>query len=528
MSNHTLNTPTQGYSNTEIPAEVRNITLTPDNQSPLRNGVSPNILLNAYAAKAVLSFIKKDEGDVALVDVGGQTYAAEMPLGDGNTLVATTNRPDPQGNTIRLQAAIVGPMVGNSPARSVIPVTAIERRTQLNLAPIFACLIPYAISTWGGISDEMSVLETAYATDKTIPPDSFCAVADTLSVMLDQGLFQISVPGGNIDMLSQTRLMSGALAGEVMCGKPDILTSNGMASSTHKRASTFADAKKMFAGYAKNHSWTAAERALIPQFPDDYPVPPEAVEIARKFVKTRGTKRPMNNFMWRGITSYGKSTGVELMAAFLDIPLLRMTCNSTMETQNFLSDIIPDTSIANVSEMPQFEEISADPASAYYKLTGIEDENATCQMALEAYGKAAASQNAVARYKFVESNYVKALEHGYIVEVQEISRIKDSGVLVGLNEFDRAGAMIPLVDGRFVRRHPDAMVVYTDNVGYASCRAVDPSVIRRAAFVIDSYELSKGTLLSRVKYNTGFSDNVLLDKMYTVWEATQACANLSP
>ena len=51
----------------------------------------------------------------------------------------------------------------------------------------------------------------------------------------------------------------------------------------------------------------------------------------------------MNNFMWRGITSYGKSTGVELMAGFLNIPLLRMTCNSTMETQNFLSDIIPDT-----------------------------------------------------------------------------------------------------------------------------------------------------------------------------------------
>ena len=74
----------------------------------------------------------------------------------------------------------------------------------------------------------------------------------------------------------------------------------------------------------------------------------------------------------------------------------------------------------------------------------------------------------MARYKFVESNYVKALEHGYIVEVQEISRIRDAGVLVGLNEYDRAGAMIPLVDGRFVRRHPDAMVVYTDIMGFWS------------------------------------------------------------
>lgn len=227
----------------------------------------------------------------------------------------------------------------------------------------------------------------------------------------------------------------------------------------------------------------------------------------------------MNNFMWRGITSYGKSTGVELMAGFLNIPLLRMTCNSTMETQNFLSDIIPDTDGAHTAELPDFAEIAADPASAYFKLTGVEDEDATCQMALEAYGKAAASNGSVARYKFVESNYVKALEHSYIVEVQEISRIRDAGVLVGLNEYDRAGAMIPLVDGRFVRRHPDAMVVYTDNVGYASCRPVDPSVIRRCAFVIDSYELTKETLLARVRYNTGFPDKDLLEKMYTVWLA---------
>lgn len=92
-------------------------------------------------------------------------------------------------------------------------------------------------------------------------------------------------------------------------------------------------------------------------------------------------------------------------------------------------------------------------------------------------------------------------------------------MLVGLNEYDRAGAMIPLVDGRFVRRHPDAMVVYTDNVGYASCRPVDPSVIRRCAFVLDSYELTKETLLARVRYNTGFPDKDLLEKMYTVWLA---------
>ena len=78
-------------------------------------------------------------------------------------------------------------------------------------------------------------------------------------------------------------------------------------------------------------------------------------------------------------------------------------------------------------------------------LTGIEDDNATCDMCLKAYADAAVARdgNGSARFKHVESNFVKALTRGYIVEIQEISRIKDAGVLVGLNEYDRPGAIIP-------------------------------------------------------------------------------------
>lgn len=95
-------------------------------------------------------------------------------------------------------------------------------------------------------------------------------------------------------------------------------------------------------------------KAMIPSFPDDYPLPPEAVKIARRFVGTKDSKRPMRNFLWRGITSYGKSTGVEMIAAMLGIPLLRVTCNSTMETQNFLSDFVPDSgSETSVNSAPE-------------------------------------------------------------------------------------------------------------------------------------------------------------------------------
>ena len=520
MASHVLNTVTAGWNKDSFPKEISHYTPAFSEttwMSPLRNG-GGNIALNGYAAHAVIAYMKGEDADIALVDVGGDTYAAEMVLENKDVLVATVNKPDPSSRTVRLRAAIAKPVV-KSTDYSYVPLPTIDKSTSLNLSAIYLCMLPIAASMWSGPKDDLDAICQQYAAGTPFDEGAFRRVCDTLVVMLNQSLVDVSIPGGNINLLTKTSVTSGSLSGSEICGHADLLNGGMQNVSSAKKNVSFAGAKKMFAAFAANHTWSAAERALIPQFPDDYPVPPEAIDIAAKFVNTRQNKRPMNNFMWRGITSYGKSTGIELMAGFLGIPLLRMTCNSTMETQNFLSDIIPDTDAANTAEMPDFSEIAADPASAYYKLTGVEDENATCQMALEAYGKAAASSGSVARYKFVESNYVKALEHGYIVEVQEISRIRDAGVLVGLNEYDRAGAMIPLVDGRFVRRHPDAMVVYTDNVGYASCRPVDPSVIRRCAFVIDSYELPKEVLLSRVRYNTEFSDNALLEKMYTVWEA---------
>lgn len=121
----------------------------------------------------------------------------------------------------------------------------------------------------------------------------------------------------------------------------------------------------------------------------------------------------------------------------------------------------------------------------------------------------------------VVSNYVKAMVNGYMVEIQEASRIRDSGVLVGLNEFDRPGAVIPLMNGALARRHKDAICIITDNVGYASCRPIDPSVLRRQGLIIDSCELTQEQLLERVKRNTNCSDNQLLLKAYSYWKTVK-------
>lgn len=121
----------------------------------------------------------------------------------------------------------------------------------------------------------------------------------------------------------------------------------------------------------------------------------------------------------------------------------------------------------------------------------------------------------------VVSPYIKAMTKGYIVEIQEASRIRDSGVMVSINEFDRPGAMLPMMNGGMAIRHKDAICVITDNVGYSSCRPIDPSVIRRQSMIIDSYDLPKEILIDRVKRNTGVKDSNMLTIAYNLWNAVR-------
>lgn len=140
----------------------------------------------------------------------------------------------------------------------------------------------------------------------------------------------------------------------------------------------------------------------------------------------------------------------------------------------------------------------------------------------------AAAKNPGPQFKMIIAPYMKAMTRGYMCEIQEASRIRDSGVLVSLNEFDRPGAIMHLANGKPAVRHKDAIQVTTDNVGYASCRPLDPSFIRRNGFVIDSYDLAEDVIKYRVKANTGVTDDKLVNLCYKLWlSVRETCAQNS-
>lgn len=475
--------------------------------------------LNAFIAKAIAAYCKGAGSDYALVRIGQGAYAVEHEKNDGSTLLF---RLDATGKCRGTIQEVSGRLA---------QIPTLDKNSAFDCTSMVLCLLMRTCEISQQVKDHLDNAVQRYASSGDFDPDDIYYISDAVYYANKSNQVKCTMTGGNIDMLNQSQITSGMLNGTVLCGSPKIITSAGQRATTTAKV-TFGEAKKRFAQWADAQVWTEAEQRLIPVFPDDYPVMAETMKLCSRYVSTHADRRPMVNFLWRGITSYGKSTGVAMMAALLNMPLLRVTCNSSMETNDFLSNIVPcgDNGGREIAEeLPSFQDMSLDPESAYYELTGEELPDATPQDCLNAYAEVVlskAGKGSDRLFKQVKSPFVEALEHGYIVEVQEISRIKDSGVLVGLNEFDRPGAVIPLVDGGTVRRHPNAIVVYTDNVAYVSCRAVDPSVLRRMAFIIDSNEVSKEDALERVIYNTGFEDADMLDTMYEVWDKIKShCAD---
>lgn len=413
------------------------------------------------------------------------------------------------------RAATYDPETG---ASSALPNLRDDKILDLPLSGIYGLVLAKLMEADPGFK---SMIHAYAATQKR---EELICICDYCYYAVVTGVAHImDLSGGSFANLTTEAITEGKLNGTILAGPSPVCLCGKSAKSTKKvSAMTLGEAKAEFRDWRENHSnWTEFEKDLIPAFPDDIPVPPETLSIANKYVKSQGRKLPMVNFMWRGITGYGKSTGTEMLAALLNMPLVRITCHPQMERQEFLTNFVPDSSAKTPTitpdELPTPMEIDLDPATAYRKMTGVDKPDATTDECNELYLSLISDRGNTPRFKLVESEFIKGLQHGWIVEVQEVSRIRDSGVMVGLNEYDRPGARIPLVDGRFVRRHPEALVLYTDNVGYNSCRALDPSFLRRMACIYDSYDMPKDKVLERVVRNTDFDDPVLLDKMYNLW-----------
>lgn len=359
---------------------------------------------------------------------------------------------------------------------------------------------------------------------------------------------------GNLMRVSQAQLDSGAfMPTTVLAGEFTIFAKTGRV--TVKKADAIVEHEDFVGKYQlQPRSLSSQERALIPELPAWYIIPQEVVDICRHAQATTGKSMQMRNFLLRGPAGTGKTMSAKAIAAGLGLPYMAYTCSAGTEIFDFIGQIFPDSdsgttgdaqldhekeilkgmggiNYANVSKLmnlPDLDDMDYDPAGVYQALTGVENAAATSQDCMSivldrvtekvrALSKREENaQSSGQTYTYIETDFIKALKNGYVIEIQEPSTIVQPGVLVGLNSLLEQTGAITLPTGEVIHRHPDAVVVVTTNITYEGCRGMNQSVIDRMSLVRDVELPSPEVMVQRAMAVTGATDEYQVSQMVQV------------
>ena len=360
---------------------------------------------------------------------------------------------------------------------------------------------------------------------------------------------------GNVMRVSQSHLLAGVYTPtSVLAGEFTVFAKTGKVTVSASRAAI--DHKDFVGKYQLTGSrrLSLMEESMVPKLEDWYIIPDEVVDICKHALNTTGKPMQMRNFLLRGPAGTGKTQGARAIAAGLHLPYMKYTCSASTEVFDFVGMVFPKTdsmttgdaeldkqremlhamgginyaNVAKIMNLPDLDDMDYDPAGTFLSLTGVENEDATSRDCMsvvmdmvtekiKALTKPAEQESSSGQtYTYVETDFIKALKYGYVVEIQEPTVITQPGVLVGLNSLLEQTGSITLPTGEIIQRHPDTVVVVTTNITYEGCRGLNQSVVDRKSLVEDIELPAPEVMAQRAMAVTGATDEYQVTQMVQV------------
>ncbi len=358
---------------------------------------------------------------------------------------------------------------------------------------------------------------------------------------------------GNLTRIPKTQIDAGKYTPRSVIAGAFQVFAKTPTSHTIQRIKTL-DHRDFLGQYTLNPSraLSVSEQNLVPALEPWYIIPDEVVGICKHAVATTSKHLPMRNFLLRGPAGTGKTAGARAIAAGLGLPYVKYTCSANTEIFDMIGQVFPDTATATTGDadldrqrdelqamggittenvmkllkLPDMDDIAYDPAGSYMELTGMEKDNASLQDCMHVMLERVAERMRLLTqvqesdkgqsYVYVETDFVRALRNGWLVEIQEPATIMQPGVLVGLNSLLEQSGSITLPTNEVIGRHPDTVVVITTNISYEGCRGINQSVVDRMNLVQDIELPSDEIMAERAMQVTGCTDQYMVSQMVGV------------
>ena len=282
-----------------------------------------------------------------------------------------------------------------------------------------------------------------------------------------------------------------------------------------KNNATIAELKVAYKGC---FTCPSVEEERIPMLPENYIASQEVEEILEMVTHT-----PARLFMMTGEAGTGKTTDARMLAQILGLPYYVFTCGPGTDELELLASTVPnmETKKRTLPQLPDFQDLQMDPASALYVLSGtyedgISEGEAFHKLLSLAFEKGYESARKEKDFFLKESEIIKACRQPSVLEIQEPSMIEKPGTLTRLNSLFDDGAVTDLINGEKIRRNPNTIIIMTTNLDYVGCGNFNQSVLSRMSLIQPKQELTEEEMKQRITARTGYADENVLRFMISV------------